>query len=240
MYAVQSQLPLIPPTRQRVRRVRRPFHPSGEGRGRYRLPHEIRDRLAADLASYRNREAAFALATFIARFWSMPGRVVGGFSLDRRELAGRDDLGLTEDQVRGAIRVLEEVGFLDRDIPPKGSKYKATEDGLHRKPIVYVFGPDYAPLFIKANERAAAARGRRSQDRRGNAPSSAPRLSVGSPGAQLTNSPKYQNQRSGNVYLGELRTGRPIGLPPKAFVPDPKLEAALENLKRAAEKAGRV
>jgi len=30
-----------------------------------------------------------------------------------------------------------------------------------------------------------------------------------------------------------------IGLPPKPFVPDPKLEAALENLKRAIGKAGR-
>jgi hypothetical protein len=36
--------------------------------------------------------------------------------------------------------------------------------------------------------------------------------------------------------MGEVRkTG---GLPPKAYVPDPKLEAAWENLKRAVGKAG--
>jgi hypothetical protein len=36
--------------------------------------------------------------------------------------------------------------------------------------------------------------------------------------------------------MGEVR--KPSGLPPKVFVPDPKLEAALENLKRAIGKAG--
>jgi hypothetical protein len=35
---------------------------------------------------------------------------------------------------------------------------------------------------------------------------------------------------------GEVRKGS--GLLPKAYVPDPKLEAALENLKRAIGKAG--
>jgi hypothetical protein len=97
--------------RQRVRQVRRPFRPSTESSvGRYRLPNEIRDRLTAALATYRNREAAFTLATFIARFWSVPGRVVGTFPIDRRALADHPELGLTEARVRGALRVLEGIG----------------------------------------------------------------------------------------------------------------------------------
>jgi hypothetical protein len=148
MLAIQRRLPLILPMRPRVRNVRRPFHPS-QDQGPYRLPHEVRDRLASALASYRNRDAAFALAIFLARFWSMPSRIIDAFPIDRRELAGRSDLGLTEAKVRGAIRVLEEVGFLDRAIPASGSRYKATEDGLHRKPILFVFGSDYGSALSR-------------------------------------------------------------------------------------------
>ena len=38
------------------------------------------------------------------------------FPIDRRELAEHAALGLTEARVRGAIRTLEEVGFLDRAV----------------------------------------------------------------------------------------------------------------------------
>src|SRR3954447_12171918 len=131
MLTVQPRLPHALASARR-RSVRRPFTPAQQGRGHYRLPHEIQDRLTTALAPYRNREAAFALATFLARFWSMPARVVGAFPIDRRELANHPALGLTEAKVRGAIRTLEEVGFLDRAIPPSGSRYKPTEDGLQR------------------------------------------------------------------------------------------------------------
>ena len=67
---------------------------------------------------FRNREAAFALATFLARFWSVPGRVGGSFPIDRRALADHEGLGLTEARVRGAIRTLEAVGYLERAIAP--------------------------------------------------------------------------------------------------------------------------
>src|SRR5687767_9933597 len=161
MLAVQERLPLVRP---RTRSARRSFTPA-QGKGTYRLPHEIRDRLLAALAPFRNREAAFALAVFLARFWSMPGRVALPFPIDRRALASHRDLGLTEARVRGAIRVLEEIGFLARFVT-SGSRYKATEDGLHRKPIPFQFGSNYAPLFIAANNRAQAARGRREGARR--------------------------------------------------------------------------
>jgi hypothetical protein len=198
----------------------------------------VRDRLASSLAPFRNREAAYTLAVFLARFWSGPGRVVDSFHIDRRALADHGELHLTEAKVRGAIRVLEEIGFLDRSIGASRSKYQATEHGLHRKPILFVFGSEYAPLFIAANERAARARGGNSSGRRPLAPSSSQRPSVAIPEARLTNSPKSKSEAVPMVYLGDLRTGKKIGIPPKAFVPDPKLEAALENLKKAIGKAG--
>lgn len=222
MLAVQSRLPLARPM---ARRVRRPFAPS-QGEGPYRLPHDVRDRLTAALAPFRNRDAAFALAAFLARFWSMPARVIGAFPIDRRELADHPALGLTEAKVRGAIRTLEEVGFLDRAIPPTGSRYKATEDGLQRKPILFVFGSDYGPAFITANRRAAAARGGRSGERRPITPTNAPR-SVTASACDFLKSPKSKSPLERAVIMGDLKE---IGIPPKAFEPDPKLESALDRL----------
>src|SRR3954454_2825378 len=102
-----AQLSLLEPhaPRTRLRHVRRPFTPSCEG-GPYRLPHDVQAHLGTALAQYRNRDAAFALAVFIGRFWSAPGRLEQAFPIDRRALANRPDLGLTEAKVRGAIRTL--------------------------------------------------------------------------------------------------------------------------------------
>jgi hypothetical protein len=234
MPAVQHLLSFVRPLAARVRSARRPFHPStGEGSG-YRLPHDIRDRLAASLAPFRNREAAFALAVFLARFWSAPGRVSGSFPIDRRALTDHADLRLTEARVRGAIKTLEAVGFLDRALA-SGSSYKPTADGLRRKPILFVFGSDYAPAFIAANTRAAAARGRGSRDRRSIAETSR-RPSMVTAEAPPLNSPKGKSEAESVVLMGQLR--KPVGIPPQASAPDPQLEAALERLKRAIGKAG--
>src|SRR4051812_37012576 len=92
-------------------------------------------------------------------------RLLSAFPIDRRELADHVALGLTEGRVRGAIRALEEVGFLDRAVA-SGSTHRPTPDGLHRKPILFMFGSDYGPLFSAANRRAAAAREWRSGARR--------------------------------------------------------------------------
>jgi hypothetical protein len=214
--------------------MRRPFHPS-QGRGPYRLPHDIRDRLVAALTPFRNRDAALSLAVFVSRFWSMPGRVVGSFPIDRRELADRADLGLTEARVRGAIKTLEAVGFLERAIPAPGSTHKPTENGLHRKPILFVFGSAYGPAFIAANERAAAARGRRSGERRPIPAETARRPSPTVPEDSGLKSPKGKSVADPQVIMGEIRKR---GLPPQASESDPKLEAALEQLRRAAGIAG--
>ena len=106
---------------------------------------------------------------FLGRFWSTPARLLSAFPIDRRELADHADLGLTEARVRGAIRALEEVGFLDRAVA-SGSTHRPTPDGLHRRPVLFLFGSDYGPLFSAANRRAAAARERRSGSRRVSGP----------------------------------------------------------------------
>jgi hypothetical protein len=230
MLAIQERLPLV---RLRTRSARRPFTPA-QGRGGYQLPHDVRDRLVAALAPFRNREATFALAVFLARFWSMPGRVALPFPIDRRALAGHRELGLTEGWVRGAIRTLEAVGFLARFVT-SGSRYKPSEDGLHRKPIPFQFGSDYAPLFIAANARAAAARGRREGARRSLTPETARGPSLASPEAR-TKSPKLKGAPEGEVIMGEIVKGS--GIPPHASVLDPNLEAALDQLRRAAGIAG--
>jgi hypothetical protein len=231
MLAVQERLPLVRP---RTRSARRPFTPA-QGRAGYRLPHEIRDRLVAALAPFRNREAAFALAVFLGRYWSMPGRVALPFPIDRRALAGHQALGLTEGRVRGAVRVLEEVGFLARFVT-SGSRYKATEDGLRRKPIPFQFGSDYAPLFIAANDRAAAARGRQEGARRTLTPDSARRPSLRPAGARALNLPKSKSEADPLVIMGEIVKRR--GIPPQASESNPNLEAALERLRKAAGIAG--
>src|SRR5215207_10754504 len=80
--------PLLPfprPAPRRSRGVRRPFTPSPHA-GPYCLPHDVRDCLTSALAPYRNRDAAFVLATFLGRFWSTPNRLLTAFPIDRREL----------------------------------------------------------------------------------------------------------------------------------------------------------
>jgi hypothetical protein len=206
--------------------VRRPFHPS-KGEGPYRLPNGVRDHLAAALAGFRNRDAAYALAVFLARFWSSPGRIVEAFPIDRRALADHPELQLTEKRVRGAIRTLEEVGFLDRAVA-SGSRYKATEEGLRRKPILFQFGSDYASDFIAANRRAAAARGGRSDERRAISPSNASRPSVAVSVASNAKGPKNRNPSEKTVLMGPIV--KRSGLPPEASEPNPRLEAALDRL----------
>src|SRR5215211_1103944 len=150
----QMAHPLLPfsrPGTRRSRSNRRAFTPSPSA-GPYRLPRDVHDHLTVALAPFRNRDAAFALATFLGRFWSTPGRLLTAFPIDRRELANHAALGLTEARVRGAIRTLEEAGFLDRAVA-SGSTHKPTPDGLHRKPVLFIFGRDYGPLFGAANRR---------------------------------------------------------------------------------------
>jgi hypothetical protein len=110
----------------------------------------VRDRLAAALTPYRNRDAAFALAMFLTRYWSAQVRLLSAFPIDRRELANYAALGLTEARVRSAIRTLEEVGFLNRAVA-SGSTHQPTPDGLHRKPVAFTFAATYRGAFSQGN-----------------------------------------------------------------------------------------
>jgi hypothetical protein len=217
----------------RLRSVRRPFRPSADT-GPYRLPYDVQDRLGSALAGYRNRDAAFALAVFIGRFWSAPGRVEQTFPIDRRALADRPDLGLTEAKVRGAICTLERVGFLDRITPDRGSRYQRTGEGdLHRKPVVFRLSLDYRAAFEVANKRAQKRRERHGHERRTIAPIQEPRPSTVRPEARLLKSPKYKSEAENKVIMGELKPS----LPPLTQ-PNTKLEAALDRWRRAAEGQG--
>jgi hypothetical protein len=228
MSAVQPRLPLTRLFRPRVRSVRRSFTPSQEGRGPYRLPREVRDRLATSLARYRNRDSAYALAMFLARYWSTPSRIADAFPIDRRALAEHGELDLTEKRIRNAIRALEEIGFLDRAVT-SGSSYKATEDGLRRKPIKFMFGSEYAPAFIAANRRAAAARGGHSSERRAIPAAASQRPSTAnSEGLSPLKGPKNTNAPERTVNLGPLV--KESGFPANPFDPDSKLERALARL----------
>ncbi len=146
--------------------------------------------------------------------------------IDRRALADRDGLELTEARVRGAIKTLEAIGFLDRALAT-GSTHKATEDGLRRKPIRFVFGAEYGAAFREANKRARRAKGSDPHGRRLIAPARAPRPSTAILEASRLNSPKDNSEAEPQVNLGEIRqTSR--------FLPSPSaanpLEAALDRL----------
>lgn len=201
---------------------RRPFTPS-DGDGPYKLPKEIKDRLATALAAFRNAEEAYLLAVLIGRYWSTPSRIVDAFPLDRRALAGRTDLdGMTENKVRGAIRTLEKIGFIDRAIPAKGSRYRQKGDELHRKAILFRFGAEYGPLFGAANQRMRRAHDRRLKDTR-----SVPLPSTTAKTAVM-NSPKSKIPSERKVLMGEQ--------PQKvmsAAKSDPKMEAALKRFEEA-------
>ena len=197
----------------------------------YRLPHDVRDRLATALKPLRNRDAALAFATFLGRFWSAPRKLGLPFMLDRRALAPIETLGLTEARVRGAIRALERVGFIDR-MPASGRTHQATPDGLHRKPVAFTVGAEYREAFSMANKRAAAARNRRSRVSRTQTPATPQRAPVALPAARLTNSPKWNpSEASRSIWA------RSDPSPPESLLQNSALDAALDRWKLAFEKA---
>lgn len=146
------------------RRRRGPFVPDTSS-SPYRLPRGICEGLERSLAPFRNRDAAFALAVFLGRHWSGFERLGQSFPICRRALANHPKLGLSEGRVKGAIATLERVGFIERAITMKASAYRATENGLRRKPIQFMFGGWTIPGFQGANQTAALRRKRTDQGR---------------------------------------------------------------------------
>jgi hypothetical protein len=189
----------------------------------YRLPRAVVDRLETALRGRKNGPACLALATWLARFWSAPRKLLCAIPVDRRAVAGRDDLGLTEARVRGALAVLVEIGFLARYEPEAGKRYQRTEGGLQRRAILHRFGEEFAIEFSKANARAQAARGAPAPARRPiprPEPQRAPTAHVAvvrpMPAPQLA---QKQSSPERGVIMGEDRRGSP-------------LEDAIERLRR--------
>lgn len=202
--------------------------------GPYRLPHDVADRLTPALAGFKNRDAAFRLAVFLARFWSSRARLASPFPIDRRALADRQDLDLTEAQIRGAIGTLEAVGFLNRGLPPVGSTYRLTAAGLQRKPILFGFGSEYGPSFAAANARAARARKRQDAKRRAIEAATRP--------AQVsrTNSPKdTRSVANTRVLMGEVIKSAERQRAALTAELDSGIAAALQRLQEAAGFKGR-
>src|ERR1700712_5183959 len=193
------------------RRSRRAFHPSAEI-GPYCLPKPIQERLTVSLTGFRNAEASFLLAIFLARFWSSPGRLENPFPIDRRALANHRELPLSESQIRGAILTLERIGFLNRAVPVKGSSYRRKGDELHRKAVLFTFGEEYGPSFRKANERSRRKRQR---------PSVVPRTLP----LPALSSPKDRISLGRGVIMGEVAPHIPSEQSP--------LELALARLQKA-------
>jgi hypothetical protein len=172
---------------------------------------------------------------FIGRFWSAPGRIEQAFPIDRRALANRPDLGLTEAKVRGAIRTLERVGFLDRAELDWGSRYQRTGTGdLHRRPVCFRLGFAYRAAFEVANKRAQKRRERQGPARRIISPAQGLRPPEASRKAWGLKSPKSISEAKSQVLMGEIRR------PPPPTNLNPKLEAALERWKKAAEGQGLI
>ena len=150
----------LPPAR---RRSRRPFHPSRHVDPVYRLPPAVADRLAAALQGRRTAERAYRLATYLARHWSAPRALLEAFTVAARRCDGTgglvEALDMTAAEIRGALKALEEVGFVVREIG-KGNGFQPTAAGLRKAPIRFRFGPDYWPLFQAANRRTNSHRGR--------------------------------------------------------------------------------
>lgn len=223
-------LPFTRPTPLRVRSCRGPFSPSAET-GPYRLPHGIRDRLTVVLRPFRNRDAAFALATFLGRFWSTPNRLALPFPIDRRALADHAALGLTEARIRGALRILEEVGFLDRaTIESANRRYQPKQMGeLHRCPILFTFGAEFRPTFLQANVRAQRAQERAQRLKRHTPPIAVTSPSTPFQRTSFTISPKDKASEAKKVIMGEI-AGKPES-PPLVGVRSEGLEEAIARLR---------
>lgn len=234
MLAEQMQTAVQRPLQiqDRVRTVRRTFTPT-EVSGSYKLPRAVHDRLTAILAPVRNREAVYALALFLGRYWSAPARIVSAFPVDRRALAERAaNLDLTEGQIRGALRTLEAIGFLIRTEIAPGSRYRPTDEGLHRKPVLWRFGAEFVSGFLMANKRAQRGQGRRSSARREIVPSILPRpLAV--PLRPIPLSCPKSIISEGEILMGKKKIAVEQMRIPLQSESHSKLEAALDALKQA-------
>jgi hypothetical protein len=204
------------PVQDRESFARRTVHGS-RWSGPYRMPMRVLELLQARLNGRKNRAAAHALAGFLARMNASPKRFGKAFPVDRRVLKDHSELDLTENQIKGAIRTLEEIGFLTR-VAETGPAYRITAQGPRRKPLQFAFGPDFAPRFAYlAKPRTSSPKGRRFLE------------------DQEKREVKRESFRASAVPLGELRVTPPS---PVRCKPGEDLPGLAEALKRLALNGG--
>lgn len=207
----------------RRRRSRRPFYPSAHVGGEYRMPELVTDRLGSLLQGRRNAEACWTLAVHLARC-NAGSRLLEAFPVSRRGfdesggLLELEGLGLTERQIRSAVKALEEIGFLVRDIP-KGNGWQKTSSGMRKAPIRYRFGPEFFPLFLAASRFRRRVPGGRTK----------------CPGrADLLRKSEDQGQLSSGSDQGQTAPASPKGFPigrvAKNSAPDLERAGALAHL----------
>lgn len=152
------------------------------------------------------------------------------FPVDRVALAAHGDLELTEARVRGALAVLERVGFVVREAV-KGSAFRPTQHGLRRKPVLFRFSPEFMAAFETANAAAQRARGVGSTVRRAETanPQRPPAGPVSHPtGYRPPSSPQLAKKET-PVEAVSLGDWNPAGS-------DSGLEAALARLRAGIER----
>lgn len=196
--------------------------------GGYRLPRGVEARLAAAARELRNEEAVMRLAAFLGRFHTAPAVLGRAFPVDRAALAAVGTLGLTEARVRGALKVLEEIGFVVREAV-KGSTYRPTAAGLRRKPVFFRIAPEFAGMFERANAAALRARGAGRADRRPIAQPAAPRPSAPAVARSTATLRAWSPKEiipAERLSLGEQAASNP----------ETGLEAALNRLRDAVER----
>jgi hypothetical protein len=102
--------------------------------------------------------------------------------------------------------------------------------------VLFQFGSDYRAAFETANKRARKHHERQGQERRPilllPAPTRVPRPAAARPETPALISPKFISEAEKKVIMGEIRR------PPAPTSLNPKLEAALDGWKRAAEGQG--
>lgn len=132
-------------------RLRRLWTPESWS-GNYRAPRVIVERLQQAISHFRNRDAVFKLAIFLARYHSGPKTIGRQFVIDRRRLDGHPNLGLTEARIRGAIKGLLEIGFMEVATPDEAPErnYGCKE----RAVLFYRFSGEFAKILTSLSRKA--------------------------------------------------------------------------------------
>ena len=175
------------------------------------------------------------LAVFIARKQSGPRRLLTTFPLDRRALALLPDLDLTVDTIRGAIKTLIKIGFVE-NVPDTESKlYRQGDNGPQRLPLKYQFSYEFHKIFRYIAYRMSQSPGSRQnlkldKDRKSEAPLLGEKRRRPAPGSKVEEAPLPLFAQRPQDGLGRANKPlRPIDL---GTIKDDGLRAAISRLGR--------